>query len=133
MPRWLLEKQMKNLEEGDDEFEEYKKEVKNFEKTDDGAEYSTEWNYWRDESTDSDEITRTYGQLCVELKFLYVAITRPKKRLFIYDNDEEARKPIETIWKNIDAIEKVTDKDINAMSLQEDLKLTKFSLGGRLS
>ena len=38
------------------------------------------------DTTDPDEVARVYGKLCVELKFLYVAITRPKNRLFIYDS-----------------------------------------------
>ena len=33
--------------------------------------------------------------LCTELKHLYVAITRPKKRLLIFDEEPEYRKPIE--------------------------------------
>ena len=97
MPKELLEAG-EYLEEGTEEFEEYKKAVKQFEESGEGAEFITEWHYSREESADSTEIARIYGQLCVELKFLYVAITRPKKRLFIYDADEEARKPIERIW-----------------------------------
>ncbi|KAL4454345.1 hypothetical protein ABPG74_012302 [Tetrahymena malaccensis] len=36
--------------------------------------------------------------LCSELKQLYTAITRPKKRLIIFDNQEYKRKPILDYW-----------------------------------
>ena len=104
IPNWLLEMKLQDCVEGDEEFEEYKKALKQYENTDEGAEYVTEWTYSQDESTGPEEIARVYGQLCVELKHLYVAITRPKKRLFIYDADQEARKPIESIWREVDAI-----------------------------
>ena len=59
-------------------------------------QYIKEWSYSmaykrdgdRDEDAqvaDSSELLRKFSQLCTELKFLYVAITRPKNRLFIYD------------------------------------------------
>lgn len=53
--------------------------------------------------------------LCTELKFLYVAITRPKKRLFIYDHDNEARKPIESIWTKLGAVKHITREMIVEM------------------
>ena len=52
--------------------------------------------------------------LCTELKFLYVAITRPKLRLFIYDEDTESRKPIETLWTKLDAVTRITREDLEA-------------------
>ena len=58
------------------------------------------------------------------MKHLYVAITRPKKNLYIYDDDEEARKPIEMIWKEIDAIEKVTMDDIDSDNIKPAFKST---------
>ena len=39
-------------------------------------------------------VYRKYAQLCIELKQLYVAITRPKKRLIIYDDEAKTRIPI---------------------------------------
>jgi superfamily I DNA/RNA helicase len=39
-------------------------------------------------------IYRKYSLLCVELKYLYVAITRPRKRLIIYDEKVKIRQPI---------------------------------------
>ena len=50
--------------------------------------------------------------LCTELKFLYVAITRPKLRLFIYDEDTEARKPIEALWTQLGAVQRITRKQL---------------------
>lgn len=46
--------------------------------------------------------------LCIELKFLYVAITRPKKRLIIYDDVSEGRKPIQAYWEALGAIKVIT-------------------------
>ncbi|KAJ3064114.1 hypothetical protein HDU98_000162 [Podochytrium sp. JEL0797] len=37
--------------------------------------------------------------LAVELKMLYVAITRARKRLWIFDSNEEARSPLFSLWK----------------------------------
>jgi len=44
--------------------------------------------------THRDEVYRKYAQVCTELKLLYVAITRPKKLLLIYDSEMELRKPM---------------------------------------
>ncbi len=41
-----------------------------------------------------DEVYRKFSMLCIEMKFLYVAITRPKRRLIIYDDIADGRKPI---------------------------------------
>ena len=37
--------------------------------------------------TEFAEVYRKFSQVCTELKLLYVAITRPKKLLLIYDED----------------------------------------------
>lgn len=54
-----------------------------------------------------------YGQLCTELKLLYVAITRPKKTLIIYDNENKYRKPLQEFWQKQGLIE-VVNKDMLA-------------------
>ena len=41
-----------------------------------------------------------------------MAITRPKKRLFIYDEDMENRKPIESIWTKLEAVQRITREDL---------------------
>ncbi len=43
---------------------------------------------------DIGEIHRKFAQLCTELKLLYVAITRPKNVLIIYDDDSKVRKAL---------------------------------------
>ena len=53
-----------------------------------------------------------FSALCTELKFLYVAITRPKNRLFIYDDNVQDRKPLENIWTRIGAVERVTRDEV---------------------
>jgi len=42
----------------------------------------------------SSYVYRKHSSLCIELKYLYVALTRAKKRLIIYDDDAQARLPI---------------------------------------
>lgn len=46
--------------------------------------------------------------LCIEMKFLYVAITRPKRRLIIYDDSADGRKPIQQYWERCGVVEVVT-------------------------
>ncbi|CAD8097528.1 unnamed protein product [Paramecium primaurelia] len=43
--------------------------------------------------------------LCQELKQLYVAITRPKQKLIIFDQSLEKRRNIQNIWIKLDAIQ----------------------------
>lgn len=45
-------------------------------------------------NTKRQEVYRKFAKVCTELKLLYVAITRPKLLLIIYDQDPTVRKPI---------------------------------------
>lgn len=45
-----------------------------------------------------DDVNRQFGLLCVELKHLYVSITRPKKKLIIYDKDMAGKRGIYDFW-----------------------------------
>lgn len=61
--------------------------------------------------------------LCVELKFLYVAITRPKRRLIIYDDVAEGRKPIQAYWEKLGVVDVVTKEMIaSPETLQENVR-----------
>jgi ATP-dependent exoDNAse (exonuclease V) beta subunit len=51
---------------------------------------------------------RKYSNLCVELKFLYVAVTRAKNRVIIYDNYESKRKPVLDYWSKMGVTHVVT-------------------------
>ena len=53
-------------------------------------------------------VYRKYALLCVELKMLYVAITRPKQRLIIYDDDAKTRLPIQRVWESLGVINILT-------------------------
>ena len=44
--------------------------------------------------TEFAEVYRKFSQVCTELKLLYVAVTRPKKLLLIYDDDASLRAPL---------------------------------------
>jgi len=46
-----------------------------------------------------------YSSLCADLKQLYVAVTRPKKRLIIYDDNLENRKYIQNYWSKLNRVE----------------------------
>ncbi|CAK60040.1 unnamed protein product (macronuclear) [Paramecium tetraurelia] len=54
--------------------------------------------------------------LCQELKQLYVAITRPKNRLIIFDQSSEKRRNIQNIWIQLDTVnvigQQVQPKDV---------------------
>ena len=54
------------------------------------------------------------------MKLLYVAITRPKTVLIIYDEDTEERKPIQEYWRKIDAVSFVDSKMIADLRLLPD-------------
>ena len=62
---------------------------------------------------------KNYGLFCTELKHLYVCITRPKKRIIIFDEDSEIRQPILEFWNKLNVIDVVTDtmmKDQDALT-----------------
>ncbi|CAD8105849.1 unnamed protein product [Paramecium sonneborni] len=63
--------------------------------------------------------------LCQELKQLYVAITRPKKRLIIFDQSLEKRRIIQNIWIKLNAV-KIIDQinQINNVTISLQLRNT---------
>lgn len=42
--------------------------------------------------------SKDFSLLCLELKQLYVAITRPKNRIIIFDTNAEPRRMIQEYW-----------------------------------
>ena len=63
---------------------------------------------------DREDIYRNFGILCVELKHLYVAITRPKERLLIFDDNSKGRGAISDFWDElnvVDTVKKGEEKD----------------------
>lgn len=54
------------------------------------------------------EIYWQFGLLCIELKHLYVCITRPKQRLLIYDEDSWNRTDITKFWTTLNLVEVVS-------------------------
>mmetsp|Transcript_26773 Transcript_26773/g.4805 ORF Transcript_26773/g.4805 Transcript_26773/m.4805 type:complete len:82 (+) Transcript_26773:2379-2624(+) len=40
-----------------------------------------------------------FSLLCTELKHLYVAITRPRKRLIVFDTDTTSRTYMQNFWQ----------------------------------
>ncbi|CAD8201725.1 unnamed protein product [Paramecium octaurelia] len=62
--------------------------------------------------------------LCQELKQLYVAITRPKQRLIIFDQSLEKRRIIQNIWTKLNAV-KVVDSQGQPKDIKFQLQLQK--------
>ena len=49
-----------------------------------------------------------YSLLCNELKQLYTAITRPKSRLIIFDEEPDKREIISSFWRGLDLVEVIS-------------------------
>jgi tetratricopeptide (TPR) repeat protein len=61
-----------------------------------------------------------HSALCVELKFLYVLLTRARQRLIIYDGDIKSREPMLKYWRTEQLVEeKPLDQDIRNLFLTE--------------
>ena len=56
-------------------------------------------------STDLEANNPEYSALCSDLKHLYVAVTRPKHRLIIFDDDHSTRRFIESYLTHMSVIE----------------------------
>ncbi|CAD8089119.1 unnamed protein product [Paramecium sonneborni] len=59
-----------------------------------------------------------YMSLCQDLKQLYVAITRPKKRLIIFDQSIQKRQIIQSLWEKLDVVEVIQKKNIKVSDTQ---------------
>ena len=71
---------------------------------------------------------KKYGILNVELKLLYVSITRPKTNLIIYDSNPESRNPIFKYWAKlglVDTLRKGEESDNPLLSLSIEDSETK--------
>ena len=55
-----------------------------------------------------------FSGICVELKHLYTAITRPRKRLIIFDEDPDIRRPILDYWISLDYVTVINKTDMES-------------------
>jgi tRNA uridine 5-carbamoylmethylation protein Kti12 len=62
-------------------------------------------------------VEKEFSNLCTELKMLYVCITRPKKRLIIYDDDPSSREAIMKYWEKVNAVDVITEEMINSVKV----------------
>lgn len=69
---------------------------------------------------------RKYSNLCVELKFLYVAITRAKNRVLIYDSYETKRKPVLDYWNKMGVVHVVTKQMLQEPDKYMSPEIAKF-------
>lgn len=109
-----------------DNFQDFQRQIKALEQKEEGAEgieYEEKINIdikadgYFCKKRETSNIYKQFSQLCVELKFLYVAITRAKNRVIVYDDTASTREPIQKYWENLGAIKIVTKQ----MFEQEDL------------
>lgn len=91
-------------------FKDFQQRIKEFENRDENDQ-NQEWDerttidikedgYYQKKAQQSN-IYKQFSQLCIELKFLYVAITRAKKRVIIYDDYSVTREPIQAYWQSL--------------------------------
>ncbi|ORY39423.1 P-loop containing nucleoside triphosphate hydrolase protein [Rhizoclosmatium globosum] len=74
-----------------------------------------------------------HNLLAVELKILYTAITRARKRLWIFDSNEEARGPIFSLWKSLDLVTTITSTgDFNFTSIAQKSTPEAWRKNGKL-
>jgi tetratricopeptide (TPR) repeat protein len=52
--------------------------------------------------------------LCTELKHLYVAVTRPKRNLIIFDENSELRRFMQDYWDYMEVVQFVTPQDFES-------------------
>lgn len=52
-----------------------------------------------------EDIDRHFNLLCSELKHLYVAVTRAKNRLFIYDSEQKNKEAMYDYWKSMELVD----------------------------
>ena len=52
-----------------------------------------------------EDVDRNFGLLWSELKHLYVAVTRAKNRLFIYDSEDKNKEAVYDYWKTLDLVD----------------------------
>ena len=67
-----------------------------------------------------------YSLLCTELKQLYVAITRPKNRLIIYDEHSQNRRHVETFWRDLDLVQFISKKDLDTSMNANNKDIASF-------
>lgn len=60
------------------------------------------------------------SMLCNEFKQLYVALTRPRNRIVIYDDNIEKREEIERYWKDLNLVQIINKKKLDAQSAASD-------------
>lgn len=54
-----------------------------------------------------------HGALCNELKELYTAMTRARKKLIIYDKNYNKGKKLKEMWRSLNLIDFISDEDFH--------------------
>ena len=74
-------------------------------------------------------VYRKFALLCIELKYLYVAVTRAKSRLIIFDDDSKTRAPIQRIWESLECVDVLTKQEIEDPNVMAKDKFEVFKSG----
>ena len=62
--------------------------------------------------------------LCTELKHLYVAITRPKRNLIIFDESPDKRRHVQDFWDYMNVVDFIQQKDLS----KTDKNITDYKI-----
>ena len=71
-----------------------------------------------------------YSALTSELKHLYTAITRPRKRLIIFDENPDIRKPMLNYWMALDYVQIITKEKLSEEATDQGIKKLIENLSG---
>ena len=71
-----------------------------------------------------------YSALTSELKHLYTAITRPRKRLIIFDENPDIRKPMLNYWMSLGYVQIITKEKLSEKTADETIKNLVENLSG---
>ncbi|CAD8158245.1 unnamed protein product [Paramecium octaurelia] len=77
------------------------------------SDWATSRNYTVYKESNQENVS-----LCQDLKQLYVAITRPKRKLIIFDQSNQKRLIMQSLWQKLDVVEIVQKKSIQISDTQ---------------
>jgi len=68
-----------------------------------------------------------FGDLCNELKELYTAVTRARKKLIIFDQNTKKGDKIKEIWKKLNLLEFISESDFQMEEANnKNVTISKF-------
>ncbi|CAK77908.1 unnamed protein product (macronuclear) [Paramecium tetraurelia] len=77
------------------------------------SDWATSRNYTVYKESNQENVS-----LCQDLKQLYVAITRPKRKLIIFDQSNQKRQIMQSLWQKLDVVEIFQKRSIQVSDTQ---------------